>query len=120
MVYWKSLYEENATNAEIASGGTASETFFATNSAKQQIAKNNQSFNSLEINNDDNSIVIDIDLDGLSTRRRRLFAKGNLSISPEDGIYFNNIKVINTDGAVALAASKIKLNARMLVAVRER
>jgi len=112
MVVWKSLYEEGATNAEILAG--ASETFFATNNAKQQIAKNKQCFNSLEINNDSNTIVIDIDLDGLSSRRRRLFAKGNLSILPEDGIFFNNVKITNTDGANALSANSIKLNARML------
>jgi len=112
MVVWISLYEEAATNAEIAAA--ASETFFATNAAKQQIAKNNQCFNSLEINNDSNSIVVDIDLDGLTTRRRRLFAKGNLTILPEDGIFFNNVKVTNTDAANALSATLLKLNARML------
>lgn len=112
MVEWISLYEESATNAEILAG--ASETFFSTNNAKQQIAKNNQSFNSLEVNNDSNTIVIDLDLDGLSTRRRRIFAKGNFVILPEDGIFFNNVKITNTDGANALALGLLKINARML------
>lgn len=112
MVVWKSFYEEGASNAEIAAG--ASEVFFSTDNAKQQIAKNQQSFNSLEINNDSNNIIVDIDLDGLSTRRRRLFAKGNLSITPEDGIFFNNVTITNTNTTTALTAGIIKLNARLL------
>jgi len=112
MVQWYSLYEESATNAQI--NATLSETFFSTANAKQQITKFQQCFNALEINNDDNAIVIDLDLDGLSTRRRRIFAKGNFSILPEDGIFFNNIRITNTDAANNLAAGKVKINARIL------
>lgn len=120
MVLWKEVYSEGATNAQIAAGGAAFETFFSNNFARAQIAKNQQSFNALEINNDDNAVVIDVDFDGLSTRRRRIFAKGNFTILPEDGIFFNTVKVINTDGANALAANKLKLNARIVKPVRER
>lgn len=109
MEKWNSLYEENATNAQILA--TASEFFFSTNAAKQQIAKNSQCFNALEINNDDNSLVIDVDLDGLSTRRRRVFAKSTLIIEPKDGIFFNTIKITNPDAANAIAAGKLRLNA---------
>lgn len=112
MVIWKSLYEESVTNAEITAGN--SEFFFSDDFTKQQIAKNQQSFNALEINNDSNNIVIDLDLDGLSTRRRRIFAKGNFSILPEDGIFFNTVKITNTDGANNLNAGLLKLNARIL------
>jgi len=112
MVVWESLYEESATNAQILA--SASETFLSNNTAKQQMTKFSQSFNALEISNDDNAIVVSIDLDGLSTRRRLLFAKGNFTILPEDGIFFNTIKINNTDAANNLAAGKIRLNARML------
>ena len=116
MVIWTSLYEESATNAEIAA--TASATYFSTDAAKQQISKNQQCFNSLELNNDSNNVVIDVDLDGLSTRRRRIFAKSSWTIEPEDGIFFNTIKITNTDAANALAANAVKLNARIVKAQR--
>jgi len=116
MAIWDSLYEETATNAEIAAA--ASETFFSTNAAKQQIAKNQQSFNALEINNDDASTDIDVDLDGLAARRRRVFSKSSMVISPEDGIFFNNVKVTNVHASSATGSTKLKLNARMLRARR--
>ena len=118
MVYWKSLHESSDTNAEIAA--SASQIFFTSDYDKQQLVKNQQSFNALEINNDDNTTPIDVYLDGLSSRKRRVFAKSSLVIAPEEGIYFNNVKVENTSGALAIAAGKIQLNARVLKPVRER
>jgi len=112
MVVWKSEHETSETNAEIAA--SASEIFFTGLFNQQQLTKIGQSFNSLEINNDSNTIVVDITLDGLESRKRRLFAKGNLSILPEDGIFFNSVKITNTDAANAIPAGTIKLNARAL------
>lgn len=111
MTIWINKYEEGATNAEIAAGGSNFEFFFSTNNAKQQISLNQSSFNTLELNNDSSNCVIDVDLDGLTTRRRRIAAKGNLSIAPEDGIFFNNVKVTNTSAANAIAAGELKINA---------
>lgn len=120
MVYWKSVYEEGATNAEIAAGGTASETFFSSNSAKQQIALKGQSFNKLEINNNSNACVLAVDLDGLSTRRRLINPKNSLVIAPEDNIFFNVVKVTNTSAGTAVAATEVVLNAGMSKAVEVR
>lgn len=112
MVVWKSLHEKSETNAEIAA--SASEIFFTALFDKQQLVKIGQSFNSLEINNDSNTIVIDVTLDGLESRKRRVFAKGNFTILPEDGLFFNSVKITNTDAANAIPAGTIKLNARAL------
>jgi hypothetical protein len=110
MVIWTSKYEESTANAEILA--SASEIFFSTDSAKQQISKHQQSFNNLEINNDDNASVLGVDLDGLISRRRLLYPKSSLSITGEDGIFFNNVKITNL-GAGAVAINKIRLNARI-------
>lgn len=116
MVYWKSLYESHEANAEIAASSSA--TYFTSNNDKQQLIKFGQSFNALEINNNDNSIVVNVYLDGLATRKRVLFAKSSLVIEPEEGIFFNSVKIENTDAANALAAAKIQLNARALIPQR--
>lgn len=110
---YKAVYENGATNAEIAAGGTAFEFLFSGTADKQAISRYGQSFNSLEINNDDANTVLDIDLDGLTTRRRRLFAKSSLVIEPKDGIFFNNVKITNTDAANATGAGNIKAIARI-------
>lgn len=112
---WDSKYEEGANNAEIAAG--ASETFFATNTAKQQISKNNQSFNALELNNDSNTCVLAVDLDGLTTRRRLVYPKSSFVILPEDGIFFNVVKITNNHGSTAVAANEVRGNARIVKAV---
>lgn len=107
------VYEAGATNAQINAGGTNFEFFFSNTADKQAVARYNQSFNSLEIVNDDSNTVIDVDLDGLSTRRRRVFSKSNLVIEPKDGIFFNNVKITNTDAANNTGAGNIKLIARI-------
>lgn len=119
MVNWISVYEEAATNAQINSGGTNFETFLSNNNARANMLRHQQSFNSLEINNDSSNCVLDIDLDGLSTRRRRLFAKTSLIIEPKDGIFFNTIKVINTSAANNLTAGDLKINARIVKPLME-
>lgn len=119
MAIWTSLYEESATNAEIAAGGTAFEDFFSSAAAKDNIAKHKQSFNALEINNDSTE-VLHIQLDNLSTRQRTLFSKSSITINPEDGIFFNSVRVVNTDTANAVSASEVRLNARILKPVREK
>lgn len=107
-----SLYETSATNSAI--NAAASEFFFSTNFDKQSIQKIGQSFNSLEINNDDSTTDLDIDLDGLATRRRRIFAKTSFFIGPEEGVFFNTVKVTNVHASSATGAGKVKLNARIL------
>lgn len=108
---WQSFYEENAVNAEIAAGGTASAILLATNASKQSISKYNQSFNTLEINNNSSNCDVTIQLDGLTTRARKIAARGNWVIEPENGIFFNVIKVINLSAANALTAGDLVANA---------
>lgn len=103
-------YENGAQNAEIPISG--SEIFFSLNAdmaAKSQFG----SFNNLEIVNDSANDLF-IDLDGLTTRRRTLFAKSTMVIKAEQGIYFNNVKVTNKSAAAVVSASAISLLARIV------
>lgn len=111
MVQEIALYESSATNAQI--NASSAETFFAAANDKQHQIKNNQSFNNLEIVND-SSNDLTIDLDGLSTRRRTLFAKSALVIKAEQGIFFTNLKITNKSSTAAVSASAINLIARIV------
>lgn len=105
------LYETNATNASISA--SASETFFSADIDKKAIQKYNSSFNFLEIvNNSSNDLFID--LDGLTARRRQLFARSTMVIKAEQGIFFNNVKVTNQSASTAISASVISLLARIV------
>ncbi len=105
------VYETHEANAEIAA--SASAFFFSSTNDKVQLQKHNQSFNYLEIIND-SSIDIEVYLDGLASRKRLLFGKTAMIIKPEESIYFNTIKLTNTDGATAITAGQVQLIARAL------
>jgi len=105
------VYEKHTANAEIAASGNA--IYFSDTEDKVQLQKANQSFNYLEIIND-SSIVIEVYLDGLATRKRLLFGKTALIMKPEESIYFNTVKLTNTDAASAITAGEVQLIARAL------
>lgn len=103
-------YEKSANNASISA--SASEIFF---SAQPDKEANQQygSFNYLEVVNSSASKIA-IDLDGLSTRRRILFANAALVIRTQERTFFNNVKVTNLDSSNTVAANEINLNARIV------
>lgn len=103
-------YEAGYTNESIAASG--SETFFI--SALDQAAKSQfKSFNNLEVVND-STIDLFIDLDGLSIRRRKLFAKSTIVIKAEQGIFWDTIKITNTSSTTAVDASTLNLTGRIV------
>lgn len=103
-------YEKHTTNAEIAA--SASATFFVGSDETQNKDKWG-SFNYLEIIND-GDIDIKFQLDGLSTRERKLFGKSVVVIKAEENIFFNTLKITNTSGADAIAAGDINIVARIM------
>lgn len=104
------VYETSATNASIAA--SASESFLIS-TIDQEGKLQWGSFSYLEIVNDDVQ-TLDIDLDNLSTRRRRLFGKSTLVIKPSEGIFFNTLKITNTSSTTAVGAANIKIIARIV------
>lgn len=104
-------HQDNFANAEIAASG--SETFLSSENNRAQFIKNNQNFNSLlVVNNGANTI--NIDLDGLTTRRYVLFGNSTLIINPEDEIFFNNVKVTNTSTTSVITAAALNGYARLM------
>lgn len=104
-------YETTFTNGASTIAPSASLTLLSTDS-DQRATSLYGSFNYLEIIND-SSAELNIDLDGISTRRRRLFGKSVVVIKAEEGIYFNNVLITNTDGATTVQASEISGSARI-------
>lgn len=104
-------HEADFTNAEIAA--SASEHFLSSEYNRSQMTKVGQSFNFLEVVNN-SSNTINIDLDGLSTRRRVLFGNSALVIQPEEQIFFNTIKITNTSSSSAISAAGIVGIARVM------
>lgn len=111
MADYKSVYETNFTNANIAAA--ASETFLSNNADRAQVAKAKQSFNALEIYNT-SALILFIDFDGLTTRRRKMFGNSALIIKPEENLFFNTIKITNGDAALQADATLIQGQARIL------
>lgn len=107
-----SKYESSATNAEIAA--SASETFFSSGNDRVNVQLHQQSFNYLEVINNNASTNLEIYLDGLATRKRILFPKSVMVIKAEESIYFNTIKITNSSGAAAITAGEIQLLARIM------
>ena len=110
MLDYISLYETYKENAQIAASG--SETFFILAADRENKDKHG-SFNYLEVINDSNIDIL-ILLDGLTTRTRKLFAKSIMIIKPEENIYYNTVKITNTDGANVIAVSLIRLIGRIM------
>jgi len=103
-------YETTQQNsAQILASGVL--TFLSTEADKAQTSQWG-SFSYLEVIND-SGVEIKIDLDGLTTRRRTLFGKSVLIIKTEEGLFFNNVKITNADGATAVAANEITVSARI-------
>ena len=102
-------YEVGKSNAEITSGN--SETFFKDQPDTEAKSKYG-SFSYLEIVNDSASNIF-IDLDGLTNRRRKLFARSTMVIKAEVGIYFDTVKIIEASSGT-IAADEIKLIGRIL------
>lgn len=111
MADFESKFEVNFTNAEIAASG--SENFLSNNYNRGQQILNNQSFNYLEIINSSGNTIF-IDLDGLSSRRRILFANASIVISPQEEIFFNMVKITNQSSSAVIAASSINGTARIM------
>lgn len=110
LVQEKAVYEAGVQNASIAASG--SEIFFSRQIDKEATQKYG-SFNNVEIVND-SAQTIKIELDGLSTRARILFAKSTLVIKAEQGIYYNNIKVTNQSSTTAIGANEVFLIGRIV------
>lgn len=106
-----SKHETSFTNAQI--NASSSENFLSSENNRAQTTKNGQSFNFLEIVNA-SSNTIQIDLDGLSTRRRVLFGNAALVILPEEEIFFNTVKITNASASTAISASAITGIARIM------
>lgn len=102
-------YETSKTNVELTSG--ASEIYFSDSEDKANVQKFG-SFNFLEVANDSSS-DIDIFLDGLTTRRRRLFGRSVLVIKADQGIFFNTLK-ITEQSALTIDAGDIRINGRIV------
>lgn len=105
----KALYETGVQNSQIAANGDA---WFLTNQTDLENKQKFGSFNNLEIINNSTSKV-NIDLDGLSTRRRILFGNSTLVIKPDEGIFFDTFKLTEIDGAI-ISADEIALIARIV------
>lgn len=107
----KAVYEAGATNAEIAAAGYM--IYFSGDADQAAKERFNQSFNSLEIVND-SDITLILELDNLTTRKRKLFAKSTLVFNAEEGTYFNTLKVTNTSATTAIAAGELNMIARIV------
>lgn len=105
------LYETPITNGSSTIAPSASLTLLSDTTTLSQNSLYG-SFNYLEIIND-SACEINVDLDGISTRRRKLFGKSVLVIKAEEGIYFNNIKITNNDAATTIQANEISGSARI-------
>lgn len=111
MAITRTIYETNVSNGSSTIAPSAS--LGLLNADTDMAGKSLYgSFNYLELINDSNC-ELNIDLDGLSTRRRKLFAKSVIVIRAEEGVFFNNILITNTDGAVTVAANEISGSARI-------
>jgi hypothetical protein len=113
MADYNVLYEKHEANSLI--GASASETFFSGQPAQENKQKYG-SFNSLELINDSNEEIY-VFLDGLDTRKRILGAKANLIIEPQEGIYFNTLKITNSSAVNTIAANLILPIARICEAI---
>lgn len=108
---YTSRYENGAQNASIAA--SASETFFS-GALDKAACSQWGSFNYLEIvNNSNNDIAVE--LDGLSSRRRILFARSAMVIKIEEGTYWNNVKLTNLSSTTAITAGDVALQAKIAV-----
>lgn len=107
-------YEATKSNAQITSGN--SELFFI-DKADQDARARWGSFNNLEIVNDSASDVF-VDLDGLSTRRKKLFARSTMVIKSDQGIFWDTIK-LTEDSSGTINADEIKLTGRIVNRVPE-
>lgn len=110
MVDFITRYEKHDANAEIAASASA---FFFVSKADQDARAKHGSFNSLEIIND-GDIVIILDLDGLSTRRRKLFGKSTIVIEARENLFFDTLKITNTDAVTAISAADLQIVGRIL------
>lgn len=101
---------DTETNASIAASGF--EIFLSSEINRGQMEKFIQSFNALEIVNED-SKTIDLELDNLSTRRRKIKGNSTFVIEPENEIYFNTVEIVETGGASAIDAGNVLIKARI-------
>lgn len=100
MAVFKEEYSESKENAEIASGAT--EQFLATQVNRDRYG----SANSLIITSrDDNQLKISLDDNNVFSI---LQPNGSVIVKPEDGIFFDSIKLENL-GADAVVASQITI-----------
>ena len=104
MARYIELYSNTVNNAEIAASGTA---IYCETTTDQERKAKHGSYNALLLQNNDSSIDIKVELDGLSDRTILIPAKNNLEIRPDEGIGFDTLKVTNLDSSNALAANKL-------------
>jgi len=103
---WIAKYLNTAQNAEIAA---SSSEIFAAAQADVEAKQRYGSFNKLELYNE-SALDVRLELDGLTTRRRTIFAKSGFAIAPEEGIFFDTLKVTNLSSTTALAVDLLNIN----------
>lgn len=100
------VYATNTQNAQI--NASSSEIFGITSTDIEQ-KKKHGSFNFLIITSL-SSLSVDIQLDGLTTRRiATLLGAGAVKLDPRDGIYFDTLKITNLSASTAITAGDISL-----------
>jgi len=105
------VFEANTQeNAEIPASG--SEIFLSTEFNRSQMEKFIQSFNALEIVNEDSKTIF-LQLDNLVTRRRKIKGNSTFVIEPENEIYFNTVEIVESLGVSVIPANNVLIKARI-------
>ena len=100
---WKEVYRNQSMNAEIAASSSED---FAISASDTAAAKKYGSFNRAIISNL-SDYPIRISLDG--NIFTEMGSQGIAVIDPEDGLFFNLIRITNLSAAAAIVANKISI-----------
>lgn len=112
MVRWLEKYQAAESNAEIAASGSQ---FFATDAATKKNRSKYGSMNSLLISYTGTQTV-ELELDGVVFAR---FNNASFSIMPEEGIFFDHIRLHNKDTGTVVAANAVRMRWARAIAIGE-